>query len=291
MDPYETEKFAYGIKLKIYVDDDAQNLDPRSEDFFCTTIVHWHNSYDLGDEFDPHDTNIDCPRCEGSGDDPERFGLFDMVGVKVGSGTESAMNTELKTLQWVHEHSGKFDNHHVEHDHCIQCNGEGQIDVGVEAKLRAEYNIVGPILNLFMYEHSGTILRATQGTNPFHCPWDSGQVGFCFVTAEAIERTGMPADDDDKIIENIQTEVTYYNDWASGNVWGYSVEAHDGDILDSCWGFIGDWDSEYGALSEGRTSAKHAVKAERKRRKDERIAAAKEAAEQAFWNEREVVTV
>jgi hypothetical protein len=296
VDPYETETFPYGITLKLYMDDCAHDLDPRTEDHFCTTIVHWHRNYDLGDEFDPTDTSITCPRCDGSGDDPERFVLCDRVGVVVGAGTESAMDAELETLQRLHEDSGKYDNHHVQHANCIKCGGDGEIDVGWEAKLRAEYNIVGPILNLFMYDHSGVVLRAQEGhRNPFepfdHGSWDSGQVGFCFLTKEAIERTGMPADSDDKIVENIVSEIDYYNDWSSGNVWGYAVEDRDGETLDSCWGFIGDYDSEYGAQSEGRNSAKHAVKAERKRRKQERIAAAKEAAEQIFWNEREVMTI
>jgi hypothetical protein len=42
-------------------------------------------------------------------------------------------------------------------------------------------------LPLFLYDHSGI----TISTAPFSCPWDSGQVGFIFITADKIRREYM----------------------------------------------------------------------------------------------------
>src|SRR4030042_1625044 len=38
------------------------------------------------------------------------------------------------------------------------------------------------ILPLFLYDHSGI----TMSTKPFSCPWDSGQVGYIYVTREKL---------------------------------------------------------------------------------------------------------
>nr|QMS47935.1 hypothetical protein WG33_0134 [uncultured bacterium] len=37
---------------------------------------------------------------------------------------------------------------------------------------------------VFAYVHSGATIRAAE-TNPFNCPWDSGQSGFVYCTREA----------------------------------------------------------------------------------------------------------
>ena len=41
---------------------------------------------------------------------------------------------------------------------------------------------VGVILPLYLYDHSGI----TISTTPFHCGWDSGQIGFIYITRDTI---------------------------------------------------------------------------------------------------------
>ena len=43
------------------------------------------------------------------------------------------------------------------------------------------------IIPVYMYDHSGIIIRASEG-NPFSCRWDSGQIGFVFVSKEKVQK-------------------------------------------------------------------------------------------------------
>jgi hypothetical protein len=57
-------------------------------------------------------------------------------------------------------------------------------------------------------------------------------------------------DDPQKLAPSIQL----FSDWCYGNVYGYSVEDENGEGIDSCWGFFGDYDGEYSALSEAQSA-------------------------------------
>jgi hypothetical protein len=103
-------------------------------------------------------------------------------------------------------------------------------------------------LPLYLYDHSGITMK----TSRFSCPWDSGQVGYIYVTYENIKKNWNVKRVTKKLIkqtaEMLENEVKIYNDYLIGNVYGYVVKRN-GSQVDSCWGYIGDWDGkEYGAL-------------------------------------------
>lgn len=89
------------------------------------------------------------------------------------------------------------------------------------------------ISELYMLDHSGL----TISTTPFGCPWDSGQIGFVFVTMETARKElgykkkckGLF----ERCIEIIESDVKAYDQYLRGEVYGYEY----GD--DSCWGFYG----------------------------------------------------
>lgn len=113
----------------------------------------------------------------------------------------------------------------------------------------------GVLLSLFLYDHSGITMRATEGENPFSCPWDSGQVGFIYVTRETIIKEWGKRGKQ-KAINYLKGEVKTYDDYLTGDVYGYVVEGPDGEELDSCWGYYGDYDDkDYGALLEAKSVA------------------------------------
>ncbi len=107
------------------------------------------------------------------------------------------------------------------------------------------------ILPVFLYDHSGLAMNTTG----FHCPWDSGQVGFIYATLKAIRAEHNVSRVSTKlrecIADHLCSEVETYNDYLGGNVYGYTVEK-DGEDIDSCWGFIGDYDGY--CLKEARSS-------------------------------------
>lgn len=97
-------------------------------------------------------------------------------------------------------------------------------------------------LPLYLYDHSGLTMRCA----PFSCPWDSGQVGFAFMSKSTIlkEYGGkiLTQDKRKRAADLIQAEVATYDSYLRGDCWGFAIEDQDGDTLDSCWGFLGDSD-------------------------------------------------
>lgn len=91
---------------------------------------------------------------------------------------------------------------------------------------------------LYLYDHSGI----TISTTPFNCRWDSGQVGFVFITKESIRQNYGIKNVTKKYIEKskeiLKGEVKTYDDYITGNVYCYHLEADGTD--DSCSGFLGD---------------------------------------------------
>jgi hypothetical protein len=65
--------------------------------------------------------------------------------------------------------------------------------------------------------------------------------------------------------------VNEWNDYLSGNVYGYRVKDSDGDTVDSCWGYTGDPDAS-GVVTEGRASAEAWVQGDADYARNERAA-------------------
>jgi len=95
--------------------------------------------------------------------------------------------------------------------------------------------------NLYAYIHSGVALSLGR-TGQFSDPWDSCQVGYVLGSKEE-----WP--DDDDAIPAAQALVDEWNAYLSGNVVGFEIHK-DGELVDSCWGFIGCQDF---ALDEARS--------------------------------------
>ena len=108
-------------------------------------------------------------------------------------------------------------------------------------------------LPVFMYDHSGVAL-STGRQYPFNCPWDSGQLGWIFVTREQVRKEWKVQRISPKLraqVENIlRGEVETYGAYLNGNVYGYVAEDQDGEHLDSCWGFYGFDFEENGLYAE-----------------------------------------
>lgn len=111
------------------------------------------------------------------------------------------------------------------------------------------------ILPLYLYDHSGI----TMSTGAFSCPWDSGQVGFIYASLKDVLKeksltagswnTKVSWQSNKQAPETItirqyaervlKQEVETYDEFLTGQVYGYVVEDENGEHLDSCWGFFG----------------------------------------------------
>lgn len=118
--------------------------------------------------------------------------------------------------------------------------GDVKIEPMTEDEIRQEYAEKGDpilaILPMYAYIHSGI----TVSTGPFSCSWDSGQVGWAFITQSKSDEMGFGDFDQAKLENVIKSDVKIYDDYLTGQVYGYVVEGIEGDHLESCWGFVGD---------------------------------------------------
>ena len=209
-----------GFKIEIYFDSDPQN--PRKENDNLGKMICFHRRYTLGDDHDYR--NPEQVVAELTGVDADELGM-----------------------------------------------GELNDDLGDGSKYRIIWE------PLYLYDHSGITMKTT----PFSDRWDSGQVGIIYCTyADILKNFGIepikpetwePTKEVIAQVERIlESEVKEYDHYLTGSVYGYRVFGPDPDLdplselepdddeywsedeEGSCWGFYGDYDKDYGALSAAK---------------------------------------
>lgn len=164
--------------------------------------------------------------------------------------------SNLGTLICWHRRYRLGDSHQFDSPEAFLCDLTGvpaQSDLSMEQlRERAKRKVI--ILPVFLYDHSGLAMN----TIGFHCPWDSGQVGYVYVTREAVRKEfgvkRVTSALRQKAEDILRGEIVSYDAYLGGRVYGYVIE-QDGEEIDVCWGFVGDY--ETGCLPEAR----HAVPA------------------------------
>lgn len=93
------------------------------------------------------------------------------------------------------------------------------------------------MLPLYLYDHSGITMR----TSSFSCNWDSGQVGFIYCTKEkAMKEFGCSENEwRERATDCLEDEVKTYDQYLTGDVYGYIIKDEQGEEVESCWGFFG----------------------------------------------------
>ena len=94
-------------------------------------------------------------------------------------------------------------------------------------------------LPVYIYEHSNIALS----TSEFMCKWDSGQVGYIFVSHEDIikEYGELDLKKAEKVLD---VEIETYSKYLNGECYCYQIyDMEDKDCcpdsIDDCWGYIG----------------------------------------------------
>lgn len=100
------------------------------------------------------------------------------------------------------------------------------------------YELIG--MPVFAYVHGSVMIHAAE-SNPFNCPWDSGQSGFVFCTYErAIQEFPGQVE---KVVRRealraMIAEVETFSQYLQGDVYGYRIMDRDNEV-ESCWGLYG----------------------------------------------------
>lgn len=108
-------------------------------------------------------------------------------------------------------------------------------------------------LPVYAYIHGGVKIRAAD-SNPFSCPWDSGQSGFVYAPREQVFREYGGKRMTKRIREAaknlLRAEVETFSQYLEGDVW-VITHTKDGEVVDCCGGYYG---YEY-ALEEAKAMA------------------------------------
>ncbi len=211
--------------IKIIPDTDPES--PREWDNLGT-IAHWHSRYTLGDE--------------------EVDGQYEFK-VKLATDIDPDFDERLERLE-THVYSIPS-SLLEEKDHLNEfyARAHSLLDDFIE-----RYYILLPV---YIYDHSGI----TISTGPFHCPWDSGQVGFIYVSKEKVRKEygwqRISKQRAERIEGYLKGEIKTYDQYLTGDVYGFVVELEGacGGVIeeDSCWGFYG----EEAALEEAKGIVKY----------------------------------
>ena len=99
------------------------------------------------------------------------------------------------------------------------------------------------VLPVALLDHSG--YHVYIGRKPHwsdSAGWDSGQVGFIYVTAErSLELCGEVLTEEEAE-KRLEAEIEKLDDYFAGRCYGFEITGPDGEEVDSCWGFLGDID-------------------------------------------------
>ena len=99
-------------------------------------------------------------------------------------------------------------------------------------------------LPLYLYDHSGITMKTT----PFGCRWDSGKVGYIYVTKAKVREEYnwriITAKRRETIEGYLRGEVETFDQYIRGDIYSFEVQDENGEHIDSCGGFFGqDWEN------------------------------------------------
>lgn len=105
-----------------------------------------------------------------------------------------------------------------------------------------EYKNALVILPVYLYDHSGI----TISNSDFGDRWDSGQIGYIFVTkGKAQEEYGLLNETTTELIrERLMSETKMYDQYLQGDCYAFRITDENGEEIDGCGGFFGDDISE-----------------------------------------------
>lgn len=228
--------------LRIRTEQDSDAEHPRKEAMTVGNLVAKHSRYNLGDK----DALSDL-RDELSALVPDGFNTADEYVTCPTCHNDNAheQNGEVTVCDTCHDDGDIENPHYLDDDSAVGIyNALIKLDPDEERIFW---------LPVYMYEHGNIALS----TAPFSCPWDSGQVGFIWVTKKAVQEIASKELSLEELRQFghrlLEGEIETYSQYLSGEVYGFICERYIGEEgdgadrdddnnweeEDSCWGFFG----------------------------------------------------
>lgn len=236
MEIYQTEKYR-GYEINIYYDESADS--PREWDNVATFVCE-HHRYNLGD----------VQNIEGV--------IQELLYKYVSSEVIIKKFCEIKHARLVEYDGEKYYEYDAcSHTMCIPSDDIDYFAEDVDESLSAREKLdmiaaTGEIvwLPISMYEHSGISIWLGEKSGHPDARWDCSTIGFAYVEKCTAEKEGALRADEKGLYNGrkswqewayamMEIEMEVYNQYVTGEVFGYMVEDGDGYCNDSCWGFYG----------------------------------------------------
>jgi len=228
MDTVYTEEYN-GKIIKIVHDNDCID-DPRSWENQAI-MACFHSRYNLGDKH-IRDSRMDLEEL--------------VISLWLNHATENEFETKILKDMPKYRTSDielsdigdtwkdRFDYLYNSYDSRISILGDSKDDLELPQVVTWNF--------LYLYDHSGI----TISMNPFSCRFDSGIVGIIYMIDDP--KNPMSYEEQYKIMKS---EVKTYDDYLTGNCYGFQILDENENEIDSCYGFLGDY--EY-CLNEARAN-------------------------------------
>jgi len=98
------------------------------------------------------------------------------------------------------------------------------------------------VMPWIMYEHGCIGFSTTRAQYPFNCPWDSGQLGYLVMTPKEMRASfvvkRITKATREKAERLMLAELHEYECIVQGDVVCYLVQDAEGNVIDSCGGFV-----------------------------------------------------
>jgi hypothetical protein len=170
--------------------------------------------------------------------------LVETIKLKNGQLLKIHQDSDMESPRTAWDNLGKMICFHKRYDlgdkHKIDHNNFSSFDEMIEETVKD-----GEYLPLFLYDHGSITMK----TSSFGCRWDSGQVGFIYISKnDIIKEFGNDSEETRKRVLNVlQCEVKTYDQYLTGDIYGFQLievktcelgHQHE-EVIDSCWGFYG----------------------------------------------------
>lgn len=219
---------------RVHLTPDPEPFNPRKDFEPMGKMVCFHSRYDLGDEHN-----------------------YDRDTVLQEIAQEVCPNLEFTLDFW---NGPGYEKLYHKYGHKVACE---KVDQKINTLVARIINRKTLMLPLYLYDHGGI----TMSCNDFHDIWDSGQVGFIFMTKDQAAKE-YDTDTEKRALDYMAGEVRTYAQYLEGDCWGYSIDRPTEDVdeseetifdedIDSCWGFFGHEYAKQSAIEAVEADIQH----------------------------------
>ena len=232
--------------LKIVHDEDS--IDPREDYDNFGKMACWHSRYNLGDKHDYHSPGAFLAGIV-RGTIPEK----DIIAyVKDGKADGLKLVYDKSSREWeLQSYDSYFKKWYeagsypplLEKESGDLC--DSILDNMASKDLMALAERKHIILPLYLLDHSGLSIS----TRDFMDRWDSGQIGWTYASHDDVikEYGSVSPENLEKAEKLLESEVKTYDYYLHIECYGFMLYMN-GEMQDSCWGFLGSFDDAKKAI-------------------------------------------